>query len=102
MRQYTGWYVLGFALFGCGGRAPEEELAATQTEALACRGHGHDHDGDHDRPRPCWLKRDPAFALPIAACESSLLVGSAVSEGALENDAPYAALLGHEFSYVTP
>ena len=108
MRQYTGWYVLGFVLLGCGGQGqtPNEEAAATQTQALSCRGHGHGHDNDHDggqdRPKPCALKRDPAFALPIAACGSSLLVGSAVNEGALVNDAAYATRLGQEFSYVTP
>src|SRR5207342_3207713 len=98
MRQYTSGYVLGFVLFGCGvqGQPPAEEVAATQTQALSCRGHGHghdnDHDGDHDRPRPCSLRRDPASALPIAACSSSLLVGSAVNEGALANDAQYKTL----------
>src|SRR6478752_1948933 len=106
MGQYTRWYVLGFVLLGCAGRAPDEEAVVMQTQALSCRGHGHGHDNghdaDHDRPRPCWLKRDPAFALPIAACERSLLVGSAVNEGALESDAPYAALLARELSYVTP
>lgn len=108
MRQYASWYVLGFVLLGCGeqGQAPAEEVSATQTQALSCRGHGrgqdNDHDGEHDRPRPCSLKRDPAFALPLAACESSLLVGSAVNEAALAADPGYATLLGKEFSYVTP
>jgi endo-1,4-beta-xylanase len=109
MRQYVSWSVLGIVLLGCGVQSPEtgEELAATQTQALQCRrGHGHGHDNDHgddrDRPKPCSIKRDPAFALPIAACEAGLLVGSAVSEGALVSDPAYATLLSKEFSYVTP
>src|SRR6187549_2943276 len=109
MRQYVSWSVLGFALLGCGVQSPEagEELAATQTQALQCRsrGHGHGHDNDHgddhDLPKPCSVKRDPAFALPIAACQAGLLVGSAVNEGALVSDPAYATLLSKEFSYVT-
>jgi endo-1,4-beta-xylanase len=109
MRQYTSWFVLGIVLLGCGAQGPEsgEEVAAAQSQALHCRrGHGHGHDNDHgddrDRPKPCSLKRDPAFALPIAACEAGLLVGSAVNESALANDPAYASLLSKEFSYVTP
>ena len=100
--------MLGLLLLGCGaqGQKPDEELARTQAQALSCRGHGHghdnDHESDHERPRPCSRKLDPAFALSSAACESSLLVGSAVNESALVDDAPYTALLAREFSYVSP
>src|SRR3954464_15788458 len=106
MRLYGSWCVIGFVLLGCGGQGvggeAGEEIAAQSQALQQCRGHGHGHDNDRDRPRACNIARDPAFALPIAACSSSLLVGSAVNEGALASDAPYAALLSHEFSYVTP
>jgi endo-1,4-beta-xylanase len=107
MRQFASWYVLGFVLLGCGGQAVEadDEVVSEASQALQCRGnahdhgHGHGHDDDHDR---CSAHRDAAFALPIAACKSGRLVGTAVNEGALAADAAYKTLLGQEFSYVTP
>lgn len=101
MRQYASWSALGILLVGCGGQTvgSDEEAVSESTQALTQCGGGHHEPG---RPRPCALKRDSAFPLPIAACESSRLVGSAVNEGALAADPAYAARLAAEFSYVTP
>jgi endo-1,4-beta-xylanase len=110
MRTYPTWSALGVLLVACGGQSGsgEEETLGASSQALQCRdnehdhGHGHGHGRDHGRPKACAFKRDAAFPLGLAACQSSRLVGSAVREDALAADVPYRTLLGHEFSYVTP
>jgi endo-1,4-beta-xylanase len=109
-RQFVWGTALGIGLLGCSGQDTSGGEALGST-SQAVRGHGSRHAHGHHRsrckphdhkPRPCELARDPAFALPIAACESSRLVGTAVREDALVNDATYASTLANEFSYVTP
>lgn len=108
MRQYASWYALGVLLVGCGGQQvagdDESESFAESSQALQCRGsnNGHGHNDDRGKPKPCAFKRDAAFPLGMAACETSRLVGSAVNEGALGSDAAYTTLLGKELTYVTP
>jgi endo-1,4-beta-xylanase len=100
MRQFSGLRaVLGIIVVGCGGQEVGGEApASTTSQALqACRG-----DSDGQKPKPCAQKRDPAFALPISACESGRLVGAASNNTALANDATYVTTLANELSYVTP
>jgi len=91
--------VLGIIVMGCAGHEVSGEApnSTTSLALQACRG-----DGDGQKPKPCSLRRDPAFALPISACESGRLIGAAVSNAALANDATYRTTLANEFSYVTP
>jgi endo-1,4-beta-xylanase len=104
MRQYFGLRaVLGVLVVGCAGQDVGGEATLGQTSqavtsrAVQCRGDGSGH-----KPAPCSIKRDPAYALPIAACGSSRLVGAALNNAALSSDALYATTLANEFSYVTP
>ncbi len=75
----------------------EEQVSSTSLAVQQCRG-----DSDGEKPKPCSQKRDPAFALPISACQSGRLVGTAVNEGALASDPTYVTTLQNQFSYVTP
>ena len=106
MRLYGSWCVIGFVLLACGGQeagsGTEAEAVSTQSQALQCRGHGHDHGDNESSGRPRSCSSHSAYALANAACQSGLLVGSAVNEGALGTDAAYSTLLAHEFTYVTP
>lgn len=90
------------AAVACGdaGEGVSEQTAGS-VDAIGKHRHGDRHS-KHLGNGPCGAHRDPARALPIAACEAGRLIGAAVNYDALIADTTYANLLASEFSYVTP